>query len=210
MDPVSLLQAAFNLYGEIDKKLQTVKKNQKQFKLLEQRIRVLADLIRRLQNNRLVGTNDSALSSLIDTLKQIDIFVSQPRFQRAYGDNTSNLLLFISHLYHASEDNESFVNFDKLLTNNLQSLQFGITVSILDYTAAAKKDEEVTFTESGLNSRPELREIDLAKLQWNPDSATDKLGQGGVERKVQHQPGGHQTSLELGILIAEGCPHHHQ
>jgi hypothetical protein len=31
--------------------------------------------------------------------------------------------------------------------------------------AAAVKDGEATFAESGLKSRPELREIDLTKLQ---------------------------------------------
>ena len=176
MDPVNLFQTAYFLYERrINTNLKTVINNKVQFELLGQRIGDLAGPIKKIEFHK---CTDSALTSLIRTLENVDIFVSQPRFQKAYVDKTSNLFLFISQMYHASEDNEKFVYFDKLLTNNLQSLQFGITVSILDYTAAAKKDEEVTFTESGLNSRPELREIDLAKLQWNPDSATDKLGQG--------------------------------
>jgi hypothetical protein len=183
MDPVSLLGMAYSLYESIDKNLKTVIKNKKQFDLLGQRIGGLVNPIKRLQDihksSKKLQCTDTALKNLVSTLEKINIFVSQARFQKPDRDNASNNLLhFISQMYHASEDNETFLYFDKLLSNNLQSLNFGITVSIFDYGLAAAKDAETTFAESGLKSKPELREIDLAKLQWDPNSTLDKLGQG--------------------------------
>eukprot|EP01036_Dinobryon_divergens_P028166 gene28166-37066_t len=192
MDPTALLSTAYTLYQAIDENLKTVMKNKRQFELLGQRIGDLAGPIKILQDihksTKKLQCTESALRSLISTLESIQSFVSQARFQKSDGDTAaSSMLLLISQMYHASEDNESFVHFDKLLTNNLQSLSFGVNIAILDYTTAAVKDEETTFAESGLSSKPVLREIDISKLQWNPDS-TDKLGQGAfsVVRKGKY------------------------
>ena len=59
-------------------------------------------------------------------------------------------------------------------------------VSIFDYVLAAAKDaDDATFAESGLKSKPELREIDLAKLQWDPNSTSDKPGSGCVLGRLE-------------------------
>jgi serine/threonine protein kinase len=208
MDPVNLLYVAYSLYESIDNNLKTVIKNKEQFILLGRRIQVLAAPIKRLQDiqkssKKLQGT-DEAMKSLVYTLQSIKLFVSQPRFQKPDGDKASNLLHFISQMYHASEDNESFVHFDKLLTNDIQSLNFGITVSIFDYGPAAAKDDETIFKESGLNSRPELRHIDLAKLEWDQNNISDRLGQGAFsvvwKGKYNNQPVAIKQVLNLTTL----------
>ena len=58
-------------------------------------------------------------------------------------------------------------------------------MSIFDYVLAAAKDAEATFAESGLKSKPELREIDLLKLQWDPNSTSDKPGPGCVLGRLE-------------------------
>mmetsp|Transcript_2090 Transcript_2090/g.2853 ORF Transcript_2090/g.2853 Transcript_2090/m.2853 type:complete len:748 (-) Transcript_2090:26-2269(-) len=182
MDPVILLSMAYSLYENINNNLKTVIKNNTQFLLLGRRIDELAGPIKRLQDihksTKKLQCTDKALVNLIDTLESIKVFVSQPRFQKPDGDKASNLLHFISQMYHASEDNESFAHFDKLLSNNLRSLNLGITVSIFDYVAAAARDDEAIFVQSGLKSKPELRQIDLARLQWDSNNISNILGQG--------------------------------
>ena len=208
MDPVNLLYVAYSLYESIDKNLKTVIKNKKQFELLGRRIQVLAAPIKTLQliqkSTKKLQVTDKAMKSLVDTLQSIKLFVSQPRFQKPDGDKASNLLHFISQMHHTSEDKESFVHFDKLLSNDIQSLNFGITVSIFDYGPAATKDDEAIFKESGLNSRPELRHIDLAKLDWDQNNISDRLGQGAFsvvwKGKYNNQPVAIKQVLNLTTL----------
>ena len=183
MDPVPLISMAYSLYERIDKILKTAIKNKKQFELLRQRIEGLSGPIKRLQDinksTKNLQCTDQGLKNLVDTLKSIELFVSQPRLQKP--DDTKSLKMMLHHVsltYHASEDEESILDFDRRLSNHIHDLYFGITVSKLDYGAAAAKDKETIFKDSGLKSKPDLRHIDLVKLHWNPNKFSERLGQG--------------------------------
>jgi serine/threonine protein kinase len=85
------------------------------------------------------------------------------------------LFNLVAEMYHCADDKEQFVQFDRMLTSNLQSLNLHITVKILDYTMAATKDAaRAAESTAGI----QLTQVDLKKLEWNPNSASTKIGYG--------------------------------